>query len=175
VEIAGSPAGPDQDQPRSRGRFMKGASGNPSGRQAVRSRAAELFAAMAADFGELNGIDAAMLNQACLLLARAERIKAIKHADASVRMSSEARRLVETLRRHHVAPKAPVAETFAEVAARAQAEASARRELELAEDDVAEPVGEAQPETAIPLPGDSEIECSGLQSGADGSSPDDAA
>ena len=70
-------------------------------------------------------------------------------------MSSEARRLIEMLRRH-VAPPKQAVPSFAEVAAAAQLEADERRAAELAEDDAAEPAGEAQAETAISLPGESE-------------------
>src|SRR5579863_4346732 len=107
MEIAGPVAVIEQDKPQSHGRFLKGTSGNPSGRQVVPERAAELFNAMAGDFGALSAVDRALLYQACLLLSRSERVKRIKDADAAIRMSGEARRLLESLRRHAPAVKAP--------------------------------------------------------------------
>ena len=124
-----------------RGRpFPPGTSGNPLGARIVNQRAAELFAVMAGDFGPLSAVDEVLLRQACRLLARSERLK---DPDNSIRMSGEARRLLEALRRH-AAPKGVVAESFADIAARAQAEADRRRARELAED-------EAEPSLATPV------------------------
>ena len=102
METARTMAGAEQAQKRSRaGRFMPGHSGNPKGGalDRVAERAAELFAAMAPEFGELSAVDRALLQQAALLLSRSERLKRPKDADAAVRMSSEARRLVAALRK----------------------------------------------------------------------------
>ncbi len=82
-----------------RGRpWPKGTSGNPSGSR-VNTRAVVLFAEMAADFGgvdALSGVDRAMLMQACRLMARGARAKA---ADDAVRLTSEARRILQSLRK----------------------------------------------------------------------------
>ena len=59
---------------------------------------------MAADLGELNAIERTMLAQACKLLVRSERVKDLSVA---TRMSSEARRLLELLRRHAAPKPAP--------------------------------------------------------------------
>jgi hypothetical protein len=74
--------------------FPKGFSGNPKGKAALKVRAAELFGIMAPDFGELSAVDTVLLNQACLLLARSERIARVRDIDVGVRMSGEARRLL---------------------------------------------------------------------------------
>jgi hypothetical protein len=89
---------------------------------------------MSADFGEMSAVDTVLLRQACLLLARGERVHSVKDADVGLRMSGEARRLLLTLRRHHVTPP-PAEETYAAIAAQAQKEASQRRAQELAEDE----------------------------------------
>jgi hypothetical protein len=83
--------------------FPKGVSGNPHGSGSVRVRAAELFSEMAVDFGTLTAVDTVLLRRASLLLARSERIRSARDADVSLRMSSEARRTLMTLRRHHAA------------------------------------------------------------------------
>jgi hypothetical protein len=83
--------------------FPKGVSGNPHGSGSVRTRAAELYAEMAVDFGTLTAVDRVLLRRASLLLARSERIRSARDADVSLRMSSEARRTLMTLRRHHAA------------------------------------------------------------------------
>jgi hypothetical protein len=113
--------------------FAKGTSGNPKGRAAIRERAAELYAIMAPDFGELSATDQVLLNQACLLLARSERVHRVRDIDVGVRMSGEARRLLQALRRRAPACSIPV-EPFTDISARAQAEAAQRRALELAAD-----------------------------------------
>jgi hypothetical protein len=115
--------------------FQKGNSGNPHGKAWIRVRAAELFAEMAVDFGTLGAVETVLLRRAALLLARSERIRSSRDADVSLRMSSEARRTLMTLRRHHAAVPTSPAEAYADIAARAQAEASQRREQELAEDE----------------------------------------
>ena len=88
-------------QQRVRGRpFPKnGLGGNPKGRATTRERAAELYAAMIPDFGQLSATDQVLLNQACLLLARSQCVHRRQDIDAAVRMSSEARRLLLTLQR----------------------------------------------------------------------------
>jgi hypothetical protein len=81
---------------RRRGRpFAPGVSGNPKGDVAktIRGRAAELRAVIASDFdGEaLTAIDGALLDRACILLARSERLHRTTDVDAGIRMTSEAR------------------------------------------------------------------------------------
>ena len=116
--------------------FPKGFSGNPKGKAALRERAAELFGIMAPDFAPLSAVDTVLLNQACLLLARSERVHRVRDIDVGVRMSGEARRLLQVLRKNASTPAAP-AETFTEIAVKAQAEASQRRAYELVEDEAA--------------------------------------
>jgi hypothetical protein len=116
--------------------WPKGTSGNPSGSR-VNVRAVALFNELAADFGgvaALSALDRVLLSQACRLMARAARAR---DADAAVRLSSEARRALLSLRKRVPGRSAPT-ETFADIAERAQAEASQRRARELAEDDAAE-------------------------------------
>jgi hypothetical protein len=79
--------------------FVAGVSGNPKGRAAIKARAAELFATMAPDFGKLSATDEVLLRQAALLIARSERTYRKQDAEAAIRMSSEARRLLSSLRR----------------------------------------------------------------------------
>jgi hypothetical protein len=84
----------------SRGRpFEPGVSGNPKGKAALRERADELFQTMAPDFGMLSATDEVLLRQACLLLARSERVHRVRDIDVGVRMSGEARRLLAGLQR----------------------------------------------------------------------------
>jgi hypothetical protein len=80
-------------------RFAPGVSGNPKGKAAVRERADELFQTMAPDFGTLSATDEVLLRQACLLLARSERVHRVRDIDVGVRMSGEARRLLAGLQR----------------------------------------------------------------------------
>jgi hypothetical protein len=86
----------DNQQRKLRGKpFAPGVSGNPLGPHAVvKERVAELVAAMAADLGELTGIDAVVLQQAARLLVRAERTK---NPDIAVRASSVAQRMLASL------------------------------------------------------------------------------
>jgi hypothetical protein len=67
--------------------WRPGESGNPHGRAV---RAVTLFQQMAPDFGELTAVDAALLLQACRLIARSERAsdanEAVRLANASARM-----------------------------------------------------------------------------------------
>jgi hypothetical protein len=79
--------------------FLKGMSGNPKGRAAISERAQKLFSLMAADFGALSAVDTVLLNQACLLLARSERVHRVRDIDVGLRMSGEARRLLSSLRK----------------------------------------------------------------------------
>ena len=78
---------------RSRGRpFAPGVSGNPKGdvTKTVRGRAAELRAVIASDFnGEaLTAIDGVLLDRACILLARSERLHRTKDVDAGIAWSA---------------------------------------------------------------------------------------
>ena len=52
---------------------------------------------MVGDFGALSAVDDVLLRQACLLLARSERVHRVRDIDVGVRMSGEARRLLLTL------------------------------------------------------------------------------
>ena len=100
---AATPQG-DEQHSKLRGRpWPKGVSGNPSGSRTSK-RAVLLADEMAADLGELNAIERTMLAQACKLLIRSERVKDLSVA---TRMSSEARRLLELLRRHAAPKPAP--------------------------------------------------------------------
>ena len=75
----------------------------------------------------LSAVDRALLTQACLLLARSERVMQIKDADAAIRMSGEARRLLESLRKHAAPPKVPSLEEHL-AAAELAAAGAARQE-----------------------------------------------
>ena len=79
--------------------FPKGVSGNPHGRKSMRVRAAELYAELEPDFQNLTATDRVLLQQATLLLARAEHVASIKHADVALRSAGEGRRILQTLRR----------------------------------------------------------------------------
>ena len=84
--------------------YKPGQSGNPRGRYIVKVRANELFGLLSADLGPpLSAIDETLLRQACLLLARAERVSRLKDADVGIRMAGEARRILAMLKR--TAPK----------------------------------------------------------------------
>jgi hypothetical protein len=97
-----------EQAPGRRGRvlFPKGVSGNAKGRRAIRERAAELYGIMAPDFAELSATDDVLLTQACLLLARSERVHRVRDIDVGLRMSGEARRLLQALRRHRASAPA---------------------------------------------------------------------
>jgi len=73
--------------------FHPGQSGNPGGRS---KRIPELFEQMAADLGELTGIERAVLWQAARLMARSERSK---DANDAVRLANAAARLLASLSR----------------------------------------------------------------------------
>jgi hypothetical protein len=118
--------------------YPSGVSGNPAGRPVIHARARELFSTMLGDFGSLGPTDRILLERASFLLARSERLR---DADVSMRMSGEARRLLQALRKHAPARTVP-AERFMEIAVKAQAEEDARRAAELAGDAV-EAAGEA--------------------------------
>jgi hypothetical protein len=106
MEAAGTVAVPKQASERRPGQFLPGTSGNPLGKASIRERAIALFNAMAGDFGgaEMSAVDTVLLRQACMLIARSERVHRAKDIDASIRQSGEARRLLATLRRHASAP-----------------------------------------------------------------------
>jgi hypothetical protein len=99
MEVAASEERREKRQ-RVRGRpFAPGTTGNPKGRAAIRERADELYGIMAADFDHLTATDAVLLRQASLLLARSQRVHRRQDIEAAIRMSSEARRLLSTLRK----------------------------------------------------------------------------
>jgi hypothetical protein len=107
-------------------------------------RAAELYADLAPEFEPLTAVDRALLHQATLMLARSEHVASIKHADAAIRMSGEARRLLMTLRRH--SPKRDSEPSLASILA--EVAADDRREAELAADGAqanAQPVDDVAP------------------------------
>ena len=109
METAGPLAVVEQNKPQSLGRWPKGVSGNPSGAalNRVAARTAELVDSMVGDFDALSAIDRALLNQACLLLARSERMRRTRDADAAIRMSSEARRILASVRKRARPPATP--------------------------------------------------------------------
>jgi hypothetical protein len=102
MEVAAS----DQsDKPRRRGKgrpFPSGVSGNPFGRwRGLNERAAKLYATMVPDFAPLTAVEEVLLRQACYLFARSQCVHRLRDVDVGVRMSGEARRLLQTLRRKH--------------------------------------------------------------------------
>jgi hypothetical protein len=92
--------------------WPRGVSGNPSGRS---KRIPELFETMAADLGELTGIERALLWQAAKLMARSERAA---DANDSVRLANASARLLASLRntRRKRAGRPPMRERLAEPA-----------------------------------------------------------
>jgi hypothetical protein len=131
IEPMESAATTQASKQRPRGRpFAPGVSGNPRGdvMKTVRARAAELRATIVTDDlkGALSAIDNVLLDRAVLLLAKSERLHMTKHVDAGIRMTSEARRILQSLRRHHAAapPTTPV--SLDEHLARAEAAAAER-------------------------------------------------
>jgi hypothetical protein len=85
-----------QEERRPVHRFKKGTSGNPAGTRGVKTLAAALYAELAPDFEPLDAPERLLPLQACTLSVRARRIA---DPDAAVRMSSEARRTIESLKR----------------------------------------------------------------------------
>ena len=81
--------------------WRKGESGNPHGRAV---RAVKLFEMMAPDFGELTAVDAAVLLQACRLMAKSEKASA---ANDAVRLANAAARLLASLRHTRRKPGRP--------------------------------------------------------------------
>jgi hypothetical protein len=145
IEPMESAATTQASKQRPRGRpFAPGVSGNPRGdvMKTIRARAAELRATIVTDDlkGALSAIDNVLLDRAVLLLAKSERLHMTKHVDAGIRMTSEARRILQSLRRRHATAPTSPAEPFTDISARAQAEAAQRRALELAADEA--PVAE---------------------------------
>jgi hypothetical protein len=113
-----------------------GQSGNPGGIR-ISTHALKLFHEIAVEIGgadALTSMDAALLLQACRLLVRSTRLK---DHDAAIRMSSEARRTLEGLRRRCAPAGARYpthAQPFGSIVVSAQAEAAPRRAAELAAD-----------------------------------------
>jgi hypothetical protein len=87
-----------------------GVSGNPRGRA---KRELELFEAIAADLGELTGIERALILQAARLMARSERTA---DANDSVRLANAAARLLASLRntKHKRSGRPPLRERITE-------------------------------------------------------------
>lgn len=150
--------------------WPKGTSGNPTGIR-ISQRAMELFSEIAVELGgvdTLSIIDRTLLSQACRLLVRSQRVK---EADAAIRMSSEARRTLEGLRRRCApAVRSAPAEPFGEIAATAQQEEAARRAAELAgdEDEHGEGPGEGRGEAhgEVPAPDKETLTTDRLRPGA---------
>jgi hypothetical protein len=130
MEAASSPA----RRPATGRPFPRGVSGNPAGKGFVKDRAEALYVVMAADIQPQTATDELLLRHAALLLARAQRIRNRKDIDASCRLSSEARRLIMSLRRNAPASATAPAEAFTDIAAVAQTAEAARRAAELAAD-----------------------------------------
>ena len=123
---------PQRQAPRGRP-WPKGVSGNPSGR-ILGKRYLTLYGDLARDLGgeaALSAIERALLSQAVGLMVRAERVK---ETDDAVRLANASARLLASLRKR-VQPSVAPRETFAALAARAQAEANERRAIELAADE----------------------------------------
>lgn len=97
---------------RVRGRpWPKGVSGNPSGSRTNVSAGA-LFVELSTDMGgadAMSAVDRVLLMQACKLLARAARAR---DADGAVRLTSEARRVIASLRKQAQPPKGPTLEQY---------------------------------------------------------------
>jgi hypothetical protein len=114
--------------------WPKGMSGNPTGIR-ISKHALKLFYEIAAELGgvdSLPAMDAALLLQATRLLVRSSRLK---DHDAAIRMSSEARRTLEGLRRRCApAVRSAPTEPFGQIVVSAEAEAAPRRAAELAAD-----------------------------------------
>lgn len=91
----------------------------------IRARAAELRATIVTDDlkGALSAIDNVLLDRAVLLLAKSERLHMTKHVDAGIRMTSEARRILESLRRRHAAAPRDTTPSLSDIL-RAEAEAA---------------------------------------------------
>jgi hypothetical protein len=80
--------------------FQPGQSGNPAGGRLLKDQAEALYRTMIADLRPQTPTDEILLKQASLMLAKAARFTTRKDADAAVRLVSEARRTIATLRRH---------------------------------------------------------------------------
>jgi hypothetical protein len=109
-------------------RFVKGVSGNPSGKRLLKDRADALYRVMAADLAPSTATDEILLRHTCLLIARAERVNRLRDIDGAIRTSGEARRLLESLRRRAAsAPKEPPTKPWSDITAKAQDDAKERR------------------------------------------------
>jgi hypothetical protein len=91
--------------------FKKRHSGNPKGRRIVREMAEKLFAELAPQFAPLDPVDRTLLMQAAMLSIQSRRVG---DPDAAVRMASEARRTLETLRRNRLKSPKAQPDSFAE-------------------------------------------------------------
>jgi len=108
---------------RPRGRpWPKGTSGNPSGRKAS-ARFATLFADLADELGSLTAIERQQLAQAVRLMIK---IDTEKDAAVAVKLSSESRRLLNSLRKRGRSPRGPTLQEY--LASRAQDAANERSE-----------------------------------------------
>jgi hypothetical protein len=109
--------------------FKPGQSGNPAGHRGLKDQADAMFEQMLADLGPLSPTDMILLKQACLMLANAARIpgRSRPEVDVAVRLHSEARRSIASLRKHIAEKAKQPTETFADIADRAQQAAAERR------------------------------------------------
>jgi hypothetical protein len=113
-------------------------------RSATARRFRDLVTELAREHGgELSVVELGLIRSAAALTVKAEELQAgIVRGDAVdvdelVRLSSEARRVLQSLRKR--APAAATStESFADIAMRAQSEASERRAKELAEDEASD-------------------------------------
>jgi hypothetical protein len=101
IERATKLTGDEAEKPRRPFGFQPGRSGNPSGNRYLKDQAAALFETMSGDLGPLTKTDEILLQQACLMLAKASRISGRdrQNVDVAVRLHSEARRTITSLRR----------------------------------------------------------------------------
>jgi hypothetical protein len=106
IDRATKSAGDVAEKPRPPG-FQPGRSGNPSGNRLLKDQAAALFETMSVDLGPLTKTDEILLQQACLMFAKASRISGRDRPsiDVAVRLHSEARRTITSLRRRVDASK----------------------------------------------------------------------
>ena len=126
--------------------FPPGVSGNPRGGGAVSARTEELFVTMVVDFDSLSATDEILLRAACRLLARAEKTKDV---DAAVRLNSEARRGIDSLRRRH-APKHSTGSSLADLLRQDHMDQRVAADAGQASPDAIERTGGAPIEDATP-------------------------
>jgi hypothetical protein len=127
---------------------------SPSGLRLLKGEA-ELAEQIAAEFDQLTAVDRILIHGAARLLIRASRTG---DGEIAVRATSEARRTLESLRRRYgnAVVAAPASgPSYAELAAQAQREQSAKRPAELAAD-AAQTDSEIAEQSASETPGEGE-------------------